>query len=275
MAVRMLRDGAIGKVSEIHAWVNTSFPFRGRPAGNDPVPDSLDWDRWLGVAPSRPFKEKIYHDFNWRGWQDFGSGSLGDMACHIFDPVFTALEIGAPSSVKAETSSNNHENWPAWQILEYEFPGTKYTVGNTVKGYWYDGGKMPPEQFAPIFESRRELPRGGSLIVGEEGTMFLPHIEAPQLYPLEKFSTYTRPRLEAVDHYLQFVEACRGNGKTTVPFDYAGPLTEAVQLGNIAVRVPDKSLQFDAANLRITNDPAAHQLLRRNYREGWKFEGLS
>lgn len=275
MAVQMIREGAIGKVRQWHSWQGAQgWPQSGRPEGSDPVPPHLEWDLWIGVAPLRPYKADVYHPVKWRGWQDFGSGVLGDFACHIFDPVFTALGLGAPISISAEAGEDNHENWPKWQVVNYEFAGTEFTAEKTVKGTWYDGGRLPARELAPM-PKERNLPGAGSLIIGEEGVMLLPHVGGPQLLPQEKFKGYPRPRLRPIDHWAEWVNACLGHGKTSTDFDYSGPLAEAVLLGNVAVRVPGRKLRWDAANMKIVNVPEANQYLRRTYREGWNVKGLS
>lgn len=274
MAVILLQQGAIGKVKEWHSWQGgTPWPVQGRPEGSDPVPATLDWDKWIGVAPTRPYKAEVYHPQKWRGWQDFGSGVLGDFACHIFDPVFTALKIGHPLTIEAETSPLNNETWPKWNVVSYEFGATPYTAGKTIKGTWYDG-KQPATELALMPEGYR-LPRGGSLLIGTEGTMVLPHWAGPQLYPLEKFKGYARPKdMGHVDHYHQWVDACMGNAKAGADFDFSGPLSETVQLGNVAARVSNKKLIWDSANLKINNDSEANKMIRRKYRKGWEVKGL-
>jgi predicted dehydrogenase len=275
MAVQMIKDGAIGKVKEWHSWSSAPIWPQGvalmRPEGADPVPAQLDWDLWIGVAPMRPYKTGHYAPFNWRGWQDFGGGAMGDFGCHIFDPVFTALNIGAPISVLAEIPAMNNETWPDWEIIHYEFPGTAMTAGKTIKATWYDGHKQPPRELAQM-PADMPIPGSGSLIIGEEGVLLLPHINGPQLFPVEKFKDYPKPQLaqKHVDHYGQWVDACLNGGKGSTNFDYSGPMTEAVLLGNVANRFAGQTLEWDGPNMKITNLPEADQCLKRNYREGWK-----
>ncbi|MDQ1255798.1 MAG: hypothetical protein QG656_392, partial [Candidatus Hydrogenedentes bacterium] len=178
-AVMMLRSGVIGKVKEWHSWCSASYstPGMDRPAGEDPVPPTVNWDSWIGVAPMRPYKEGVYHPRSWRTWRDFGCGSMGDFGCHIFDPVFTALKLGAPRTVRAEAPEFTAEVWPQWSIVHYEFPGTHWTAGDTIQGTWYDGGKQPPHELAPPLAEGQKWPDMGSLILGEEGAMLLPHID--------------------------------------------------------------------------------------------------
>ena len=275
MAVVLIQAGAIGKITEWHSWHSSSpRPQGGRPADSDPVPPTLDWYKWIGVAPHRPYKTGIYHPGRWRGWQDFGTGILGDFACHIFDPVFTAVEPGPVLSVSAEAAPLEKENWPKWNIVRYELRGSKYTAEKTIKATWYDGGKGPALALAQMPDGYK-LPGAGSLIIGTEGTMVLPHWASPQLYPAEKFKNYPRPKdLGHVDHYHQWVDACLGKGKADANFDYSGPLTEAVLLGSIAVRTQNTNLDWDTRNLRFKNNTQANKLIRRSYRKDWEVKGL-
>lgn len=272
MAVRIIQDGAIGKIKEWHSWQGAaSSASGGRPAGEDPVPPNLDWDKWIGVAPMRPYKKDIYHPFLWRGWRDFGSGMMGDFACHIFDPVFTALELSHCQSVRAEVPQTNKETFPAWQIAQLTFPGTKYTAEKTIGGTWCNGPKQPSRDLVPM-PAEYNLPGAGSIVIGEQGVMVLPHWAEPQLYPLDKFKDYKRPEAKSLDHYQQWVQACLGNGKAEANFDYSGPLTETTQLGNLATNFPDQTLDWDAQNFKIKNLP--QEYLHKKYRPGWQVKGL-
>ncbi|MBI2432946.1 MAG: Gfo/Idh/MocA family oxidoreductase [Candidatus Hydrogenedentes bacterium] len=281
-AVQWLQEGAIGKVREWHSWCGAVYTTddKKRPEGSDPVPPNLDWDLWLGVAPERPYKgknakgEETYHPFWWRRWRDFGGGTLGDFGCHIFDPIFTALGIGAPLTVSVEPESVSDEVWPGWIIAEYLFPGTPLTAGKTIRATWRDSGKVPPIEFSPHLPKDRALPGSGSMVIGEEGTLLIPHVAAPHLYPEEKFKDYPQPALEPKNHYHEFVEAALGNGVPGANFDFSGPLAEAVLLGNVAGRFPGKTLEWNAKRLRITNLREANKFLRRDYREGWNIKGL-
>jgi predicted dehydrogenase len=271
-AVQVVHDGVIGKVREVYSW--QSGPMRwmlesDRPPGADPVPAGLHWDDWLGVAPTRPYKAKIYHSFNWRAWQDFSNGQLGDFGCHILDPVFTALELTAPLSVRAEAPPINREVWTRSATVYYEFPGTSRTADSTLKLTWYDGeGSKPPRELLDVPDGF-ELPGAGSLLKGEKGMMVIPHVALPKLLPVEKFADYKFPEVGSRDHYVSWADACRGEGTTTSNFDYSGPLTEAVLFGSVAIRVPRETLKWDAAGLKITNSSDANALLTKDYREGW------
>ncbi|HQN00565.1 MAG TPA: Gfo/Idh/MocA family oxidoreductase [Candidatus Hydrogenedentes bacterium] len=275
-AVHWLREGAIGKVKEWHSWCAAVYTTedKKRPTGEDPVPPNVDWNLWVGVAPERPYKAEIYHPFKWRCWRDFGGGATGDFGCHIFDPVFTALEIGAPLSITCETEGYSEEVYPAWTIAHYVFPGTSLTSGPRIEGTWMDGEKRPDTALSPHLPQGHELPPSGSMIIGEEGTLILPHVGPPHLYPEEKFKEYPKPELAPLDHYHEFVEAALGNGVAGANFDFAGPLTEAVLLANVANRFPGKNLEWNADKLKFTNSRDANKYLRRRYRRGWRVRGL-
>jgi predicted dehydrogenase len=272
-AVKLVRDGAVGKVKEVHSWQAGTMRWLlvdDRPEGADPVPETLRWDEWLGTAPVRPYKAKVYHPFNWRAWQDFSNGQLGDFGCHILDPVFTALGLTAPATVRGESSPLNREVWYRWSVVNYEFPGTALTAGKTLKLTWYDGeGKYPPRDRLGLPE-KFKLPQAGSLLIGDKGSLLIPHVAAPRLLPEESFKDFPVEKVPSVDHYVGWADACRGAGKTTSHFDYAGPLTETVLLGTVAIRVPGEVLRWDAAGLTVPNSPAADALLRKSYRKGWE-----
>lgn len=275
-AVQWLKDGAIGKVKEWHSWCGASYttPDKKRPDGQDPIPASVAWDLWLGVAPERPYKKDIYHPFKWRCWRDFGGGAVGDFGCHIFDPVFTALNIGAPLTISCEAECVSDEVHPAWTISHYLFPGTPLTTGKEIHGTWMDGGKKPDTALSPHLPKGLELPGSGSMLIGEEGTLIIPHVKEPILYPEEKFKSYPKPQLEPKNHYHEFVEAALGNGTAGADFSFSGPLTEAVLLGSIANRFPGKTLQWDTTKLKFANSPEANEYLRRDYRKGWHMKGM-
>ncbi len=272
-AVKLVHKGTIGKVKEVHSWQSGKLGWMlaaDRPKDSDPVPEKVHWDAWLGVAPERPYKAKLYHSFNWRAWQDFSNGQLGDFGCHILDPVFMALGLTAPLTVKAESSGMNREVWYMWSVVNYEFPGTEHTVGRTLKLTWYDGaGKLPPREKLGIAEGVK-LPGSGSILIGEKGSLVIPHVAMPKLLPETDFKAFKIEPVPAVDHYVGWADACRGVGKTNSHFDYASALTETVLLGTVAIRVPGETLKWDAAAMKVTNSPAADALLRKPYRKGWE-----
>ncbi len=275
-AVIWAREGALGKIKEWHAWSSASYSndTKQRPPGTDPVPAHVDWDKWIGTAPERPFKTDEYHPFHWRVYRDFGGGATGDFGCHIMDSVFGALDLTAPNTISAQAESNSDDVHPAWVIADYEFPGTRMTTGKTIRGSWSDGGKKPDKHRSPHLPKDYELPPSGSMLVGEEGTMILPHYLMPELYPKAKYENYPVPELVTRNHYHEFVEASMGNTVAGANFDFAGPLTETVLLANVANRFPGETLQWDAQKLRFTNSPDATKLLKRRYRRGWKVRGL-
>ncbi len=271
--VRLVQDGAVGKVKEVHSWSGKEWGDRNpRPDRKDPVPAGLNWDFWLGVAAERPFIAGYYHPSQWRKRLDFGTGTFGDMGCHILDPVFAALALTAPKSVRSEGGAPNADSWGLDARVRYVFPGTKYAADGAVLT-WYDGKERPPAEVKALLEGRA-LSDQGSIYVGTEGVLYSPYIAAPVLLPAEKFRGRALPRPGSEDHYLQFVEACRGNGKTSTPFDYAAPLTESVLLGCLATRFPKTTLEWDADGLRVTNVKEANAFVRRPYRKGWEVEGL-
>jgi len=269
-AVRVIQEGAIGKVKEVHSWSNKKWGYDGpRPAGEDPVPPNLDWDLWLATAPDRPFKAKHYHPGNWRKWTDFGCGTMGDMSIHILDPIAGALELTQPLSILSESDPPPAESFSTKNIVKYSFPGTKFTV-DPFALTWYDGDAMPSIQGWPV----EKLPDQGSMFVGEKGYMLLPHVAMPQLLPVETFKDMRIPPAPGESHWHQWVNACKGIGKASAGFEYAGPLTEFVLLGVIANRVPGKKLTWHAKEMKLEGSDEAAKLLKRVYRKGWEVEGL-
>ncbi len=275
-AVHWVKEGAIGKVKAWHSWCGATYSneTKLRPAGEDPIPANVDWDLWIGVGQMRPYKHDTYHPFKWRNSREFGGGATGDFGCHIFDPVFSAIDVNTPLSIKSIAESNSDDIHPAWVENEYLFKGTDWTVDDTIVGTWRDGGKKPETSVSPHLPKGFQLPASGSLLIGEEGTLLIPHVDKPSLYPLNKFEKYPKPKLAPLSHYHDFVEAALGNVVAGSNFDFAGPLTEAVLLGNVANRFPGETLQWDAKNLKFTNFDAANALLQRNYRKGFKVRGL-
>ncbi len=271
-AVKLLQDGVIGKVKAVHSFQSGEMGWllaEDRPAGNDPVPKTVDWDLWLGVAPARPYKEKIYHPFAWRAWQDFGSGQLGDFGCHILDPAAMGLGLTAPISIQATAPPLNNEVWARKSTVSYIFPGSARTAGETLPITWYDGHQHSPEREGLGLPEDYKLPSSGSVLIGEGGTMVIPHWDIPKLFPEEKFRSYKMALLEEKNHYTDWAHACLGDGATTSNFNYAGPLTEAVLLGVVAIRFPGQKLLWDASAGKITNHPEANSRLTKTYRSGF------
>ena len=270
-------DGAIGPVREVHVW--TDRPLRGlnsvywpqgvdRPKETPPMPETLDWDLWLGPAPDRPY-HPAYVPFRWRGWWDFGTGALGDIGCHSLDPVFRALKLGPPTSVEATCTLVNKETYPVASIVHYQFPARADMP--PVKVIWYDGGMRPPRP--DELEDGLQIGTGGMLFVGDKGKML-----GDRLIPESRRMEYGKPPQmipRSPGHHVEWIEACKGGKPAGSNFDHAGPLAEAVLLGNVALRPEMKErmnrtkLLWDAENMKITNVPEANTFLRREYRDGW------
>jgi hypothetical protein len=276
LAVRLIQDLAIGKVKEVHTWSDKKWgDTTPLPARIDPVPANFNWDMWLGVASERPFiGEGYYHPSNWRKRLDFGTGTFGDMGCHIYDPVYKALALTAPLSVRSEGPAPNAWNWAINAEIHYVFPGTAYTEGKTIKVTWYDGDARPPKEIQALL-GEEKMPGQGSLFIGTKGLLLLPHIGLPALLPVARFDGFPMPKVGSVDHWGQFVDACLGIGKTSANFDYAGPLTEAVLLGSVATRFPKTALLWDASRLKFKNVAEANTYVRKKYRKGWEVKGLA
>lgn len=274
-AVQIVRDGVIGRVSEVHTWTDRPGTFwkQGleRPEKVDVVPDSLSWDLWLGTAPKRPFVAGLYHPFHWRGWWDFGTGALGDMGCHIMDPVINALQLGPPSTVSADGPPPHPESGPLWCVVDYVFPGTQWTT-DELKLRWYEAGKQPDRA---LFKAPEDWAgsQNGVLFIGERGNLFVGFPEMPQLFPAGDFADYKMPDHQDNNHYQQWTNAIREGGETSCPFSYSGPLTETVLLGNVAYRT-GKTIHWDSDKMVAADCPAADALIKRSYREGWGVAGL-
>ena len=274
-AVELIQSGAIGKVKEVHSFSEKKWGDSDPlPERTDPVPSTLNWDHWIGVAQPRPFILDIYHPVNWRKRIDFGTATFGDMGCHILDPVFGALGLAAPLSVRSEGAAPNGQSWALDTVIHYVFPGTPVTAEKTIPITWYDGDARPPQEIQALAGSSK-LPGQGSLFIGTKGVMLLPHVAMPILLPEDQFKDFPMPQHETVNHYHQFVEAVMGNGKTTTSFDYSGPLTEAVLLGPLSTRFPKTTLEWNSAQLKFNNSPEANQFVRKKYRDGWKVKGIS
>ncbi len=274
-AVKLIQGGAIGKVKEVHSWSNKKWGDpEPMPDRSDPVPPSLKWDLWLGVAASRPYiGNGYYHPANWRKRIDFGTATFGDMGCHIFDPVFSALQLTAPVSVRSEGNSPTAHNWAINTVIRYVFPGTAMTDGKALPMSWYDGDERPPQEVQALLGTVR-MPQQGSIFIGTKGVMLLGHTNMPVLLPQDQYRDYPVPQIEPANHYFQFAEAVLGNATVTTPFSYSGPLTESVLLGPVASFFPKTTLEWDAKKLKFRNSAEANQHVRRKYRAGWGVKGL-
>jgi predicted dehydrogenase len=292
-AVEIIRAGAIGPVREVHVWTNRPIwpqapSVTSRPKETPPVPKHVHWDLFLGPAPNRNYSP-AYHPFKWRGWWDFGTGALGDMACHTANMAFMALKLGYPTSVVAECGEINPETYPGWAKILYEFP--KREDMPPVKFYWYEGSKngkrvLPPTEYTvgkekiPVLRQREKISDSGSLLVGDKGVLFSPNDYGEQyrLLPEEHYKDYqgpekTLPRNGGGDDGMkaEWVEAIKGNKPSIAMsnFDYAAMLTETILLGNVAMRV-GKKIEWDGPKMKVTNSSDAEQYIKPKYREGWK-----
>jgi predicted dehydrogenase len=287
--IRMLwewiADGAIGPVHEVYAWTDrpvggdpwSDFPIMARPKETPEVPKTLDWDLWLGPAQYRPY-HPIYHPMSWRGFWDFGTGPLGDMGCHIVDPAFWVLKLGQPTWVEATTTHYQpdvaSETFPRASIIRYEFPARGDMP--PVKLTWTDGRLMPPRPRE--LEPGRRLDGSGALFIGEKGTIMHGSHGAGglRIIPETKMRAYKRPEktLPRVKggqsgHEQDWIRACKEGKPASSSFEYGGPLTEMVLLGVLAMRFKDMPLEWDAANLKVTNLPEADKLIHPPFRDGW------
>lgn len=271
--VELIRGGVLGDVSEVHVWTNRPIWPQGmaRPEAA-PIPATLDWDLWLGPAPYRPFHKGCV-PFNWRAYWDFGTGALGDMGCHNMDLAFFALGLKDPEWVEATSSGLNPETAPAWSIINYQFKGRGR---NKVRLSWYDGGKKPDAALA----KEKSLPDNGYILIGSKDTLFVPSYWGRGSFlsgaKMEDFGSIkeTLPRLAGADkdndraQHEEWIQACKGQGRALANFDYAGPMTESVLLGNVALRM-GKRIEWDAKALKVTNAPEAAQYIKTEYRNGW------
>ena len=275
----LIQAGTIGKVKEVHSWCPKSWGDpAARPQRSDPVPEGFNWDLWLGVCAPRSFLGgDYYHPASWRKRLDFGTGTFGDMGCHIFDPVFTALGLKAPIAVRSEGVAPNAWNWAMDSKITYTFQGTPLTEGQTLPITWYDGAQKPPADLLAMLKTDGkpdDRPGTGSIFVGTQGLLVLPHWAPPLLYPDKNFDGLKFPAIPSGNHWAEFVSACQHGGATGAGFDYAGPLTEAVLLGGVASRFPQTTLKWDSEKLRF-DKPEANQFVRRTYRAGWEIKGLA
>lgn len=269
LLVEMLRAGVIGDIREVYLWSNkpqNRFMGTKRPTETPLVPPTLDWDLWLGPAPYRPYHPN-YVPAMWRARCDFGSGRLGDMACHIIDPAFWALKLKYPRTIETYSSRFNNETYPVVTVVRYEFEAREGMP--PVKIHWYSGGIYP---WRPAeLEQERNLPKEGGLYVGEKGKILAPHGAGPRLIPESRMKDFKPPEPflpRGLNHHQEWIQACKDGLKPLANFDYSGPLTEMALLGNVALRT-GKKLIWDGPKMQITNVPEANQYLSRQYRQGW------
>lgn len=264
-AAALVQAGALGDVSEVHVWTNRPiWPQGGEaPKPEDEVPAHINWDLFLGPAAYRPFA-KGYHPFAWRGWWDFGTGALGDMACHTMNMPFMALGLRDPISVEAKTSGHNKQSYPKDSVITYEFAATDKRPA--VKLFWYDGGKLPP---ADLFGEEKPK-NSGSLLIGSKGKLYSPDDYGAEFTLLGDATSPEVTFQQSPGHFTEWVEGIKGGPKPVSNFvDYSGPLTETVLLGNLAVWADGKKIEWDAEKMEAKNAPEVSEIIHREYREGY------
>lgn len=280
-AVQWIKQGAIGKIKHVYLCSNrpgaiAKYRLTGpRPDSGQEPPSNLHWDHWIGTAPMRPYSPGIYHPAIWRTWQDFGTGWSGDIGCHIFDAVWKGLGLTAPDSVVAEVQQSwqgsparRADTWPQGDHITWTFPGNSLTDASTLTLEWFDGEFYPPKEIRALY-SPDNYPAESAMLIGTRGALLIPHTQMPILLPQDSFKDYPLPDLEKRNHYHHFVDACLGGPMTESHFAQSGPMTEAILLGTVAIRVPGQLLRWDAKQLKFPGFPEAEKYLRRNYRKGW------
>ncbi|NND10613.1 MAG: Gfo/Idh/MocA family oxidoreductase [Flavobacteriaceae bacterium] len=282
LATILIQAGIIGKVKTVHAWSPKNWGYDGPvPEGEDPIPEHLDWNLWLGTSAKRPYKEGVYHPGNWRKLMDYGCGTLGDMGVHIFDTPYNALQLDVPKTIKNKCRKPNGFGFPEKNTVTYKFPGTQYTT-RKLKWIWHDGEGAPKICKQLKLPNDETLPDQGAMFVGKKGRLLLPHfMELPRLIVKGKYqdidlSNYAGTEAmgtpirnygsESPKHYHQFVDACLGDGLCTAPFSYSARLTETILLGVIAGRFPNKTLHWNNKTAKFAEEEA-NRYLDAPYRE--------
>jgi hypothetical protein len=292
-SVEVIHGGVIGKPLELHVWTNRPIWPQGvaRPDGADPVPDNLDWDLWLGPAQDRPYKNGVYHTFKWRGWKDFGTGALGDMACHTVNMPFRALKLGYPTRIECEFSSRDYpETYPLSSRIRFDFPEREGWP--PLKFYWYEGNPRPefwpirpyPDLTKHVVASQGKLPASGALIIGDEGefysgddygsSFFLKRNDeqtyvAGNQHELCKTIPETIPR--SPGHVKEWFNMMKDGTPAYSNFEISAYLTEVILLGCIAQNIGEgRPINWDGPNMKSTDNAEASKLVKRDYRPGWE-----
>ena len=298
MTVKLIRDGAIGKVKEIVFWENKPLNWWPKNeelrAKADAVPQGFDWNLWLGVRGERPFLEDTYHPQTWRAWRDFGVGELGDMGVHFFDATYDALKLTAPLRVRQiQTGAQKPGMWARARVVEFKFPGNEMIAGDTLKLTWHDGGVAPEGELKgkaaeyvydgfrpkrdtiPMPKGLTKFPPSGHLWIGERGMIFKPYDQRPWVLPEENFPGEKYPRnFKAQNHYHDWVDAILEGRKSCADFSHSGPLTETVLVGTLAEKFQNEWVSWDREAMKVTNFTEANAMVKRDFRDGWKIEGL-
>ena len=285
--VEWIRAGVIGPVKEIHVWTNRPVwpqaPTIMQRPPEAKAPESLHWDNWLGPAPERPYAKEFYHPFNWRGWWDFGTGALGDMACHTANLPFYATKLMYPTSVHGEAGDLNPETFPSWATIAWDYPQRGDMPA--VKFHWYEGkrdGKLvqPDRKLFEGLGDDQKLPNSGALVIGEKGSLFQTddYGDKWHLLPADRFKDLKGPEPTLARYQgdidpsmkKEWVAAIKGEiDQPFSNFGYAGVLTEAMLLGNIAIKNQGKRLEWDGEAMKFKNNDEANKALRRQARSGW------
>jgi predicted dehydrogenase len=265
-------SGILGDVELVHCWTIKLQDGKYRSAIREKewegksVPDNLDWNLWVGPNEMKPYSDEVA-PFRWRGWWAYGNGALGDIGCHTMDAPFYALELGAPVAVTAETSGYNEFTFPDWSVITYEFPARGKRP--PCKLVWYDGGKLP--ELPSDMEGIEFNPKAGYLMMGSKATVYNPTEkgESPRIVPEAKRQALrdsmpepSIPRVPAGGPHMEWVRACKGGPTPGSNFDYAGPLTEMVLLGNLAIRAKGNRILWDSENLKVTNMPELNKYVK-------------
>ena len=263
--VELIEKKAIGTVQEVHVWVAGGYGGKTLPMDTPPVPETLDYDLWLGPVPARPY-HPAWVPFNWRHWWAFGGGTLADLGCHYIDLPHWALGLKNPSTIEAEGPTPDRDSPPPSLIVRYHYD--EYKKGG-INLTWYHGGKQPERLKLP--PEQAEKWKSGILFVGDKGEL-LADYNRHVLLPEDQFKDFKRPEpfiAKSAGHHNEWIKACKTGSKTTCNFDYSGALTEAVLLGNVAFRTGRK-IEWDAKKLKAKNCPEADQFIQHHYRDGWK-----
>lgn len=271
-AVDWIQRGLIGTVNDVHSWSGKGWGGEMSPKAAVEPPKPLDWNLYCGVSEKVPFVEGWYHQGNWRKWMVFGTGTQGDMGCHIVDPVFTALELKEPTQCTSLGPGPFAKNFALNSHVVYTFKGTKFT-SEALNLTWYNGSLRPKELTG--IPKTIELPHQGSVFIGTKGSLILPHIGDPQVFSLDGSPMETLPeKMGHADHYHEWIDAALGKKENCgAPFEYSGPLTEAVLMGTVINRWAEEKFDWDAANCQFSgaskNVALANALLGPAYRTGW------